>query len=576
MWSNLEGDAAPEAAGPGLAPASPIPTMAEVLGDPDLRIGVICGGPSLERGVSLNSARSLLDHLQTAPRQPHHNQGSTPDLASAGPIGGLDVVPYYLDAGLRPWLVAQGQLYSNTPSDFDYKLRQERSEGGVGDRSRGLGSLESLGEHVKGHCHVVMPAVHGRFGEDGGLQKLLEDAGVPFVGTGSEAAAVAFNKPRCHARLQELGYPAIDSVAITAAQSDADRRARLAAWVSGRGEDPAHALLVVKPAASGSSIGVEAVEGVEQAARVAGRLLAEGVDSEVVIEPFIGEGAVEFTVIVLETDQGPVALIPTEVEIVFPDDDIREAQRALARQLGFEADGDAADDTQARPSERLFTYRRKYLPTSQVRHHLPPRLPIEAVQAIRRGAARLFKDLGLRDFARIDGWVLRDPNGNFAALAKGGPGFNGGHHEPWREVQRMDPTGTAQRLAAASTREELLAAARDHAKVWSEVTDRRMGTGPQAEAEALHKASLDAVLPDLSKMSTAGVCRPTEETAIAFTDVNIISGLEQTSFLFQQAAQVGISHAALLRHLLRRTCSRAGLPLPPCPPAEDANLTALK
>ena len=33
--------------------------------DPPLRVGVICGGPGAERGISLNSARALLDHLHT-------------------------------------------------------------------------------------------------------------------------------------------------------------------------------------------------------------------------------------------------------------------------------------------------------------------------------------------------------------------------------------------------------------------------------------------------------------------------------------------------------------------------------
>lgn len=42
----------------------------------------------------------------------------------------------------------------------------------------------------------------------------------------------------------------------------------------------------------------------------------------------------------------------------------------------------------------------------QVAYHTPPRFPIDVIENIREGASLLFKQLGLRDFARIDGWFL--------------------------------------------------------------------------------------------------------------------------------------------------------------------------
>lgn len=42
----------------------------------------------------------------------------------------------------------------------------------------------------------------------------------------------------------------------------------------------------------------------------------------------------------------------------------------------------------------------------QVHYHSPPRFPMEAIAEIRSGATALFKQLGLRDFARVDGWLL--------------------------------------------------------------------------------------------------------------------------------------------------------------------------
>ena len=42
----------------------------------------------------------------------------------------------------------------------------------------------------------------------------------------------------------------------------------------------------------------------------------------------------------------------------------------------------------------------------QVAYHTPPRFPLDVIQNIREGASLLFEQLGLHDFARIDGWFL--------------------------------------------------------------------------------------------------------------------------------------------------------------------------
>lgn len=46
---------------------------------------------------------------------------------------------------------------------------------------------------------------------------------------------------------------------------------------------------------------------------------------------------------------------------------------------------------------------------SQVAYHTPPRFPSEVIDCIRQGVSILFRCLGLRDFARIDGWFLPTP-----------------------------------------------------------------------------------------------------------------------------------------------------------------------
>ena len=57
----------------------------------------------------------------------------------------------------------------------------------------------------------------------------------------------------------------------------------------------------------------------------------------------------------------------------------------------------------------------------------------------------------------------------------------------------------------------------------------------------------------------------TAEGTVVFSDINIISGMEQTSFMFQQAAEVGLSHAAVLHLVLSQACVRYQLPTPATP-----------
>eukprot|EP00249_Psilotum_nudum_P012294 c23702_g1_i1 orf=265-3186(+) len=381
-----------------------------------LRVALICGGPSAERGISMNSARSVLDHLQGED---------------------VSISCYYLDRDLCPFKISTTQMYSNTPSDFDFKIN---SMGQI------FQSNEAFMEHLRSSVDIVFPLIHGRFGEDGGIQELLEDAGIPYIGTGPFAARRAFDKFNAFLELERHGFATIPSFLIEGPSAD---KTALASWFESNGLDTEFGRVVVKPACAGSSVGVSVAHGVEETAQRAESLVAEGLDDRVVIEDFVENGK-EFTAIVLDVGLGndscPVVLLPTEVEL----------------QMHALTGNDAGT--------AIFDYRRKYLPTRQVKYHTPPRFPLEVIQEIRRGAAELFKKLHLKDFARIDGWFL--PPSKFSRMSK------------------KELTGELE-----------------------------MGT-------------------------------------VVFSDINLVSGMEQTSFLFQQSAQVGLSHVGVLRMILLRACSR--------------------
>lgn len=62
-------------------------------------------------------------------------------------------------------------------------------------------TLQDLALAVKASCDIAFPAMHGKYGEDGGVQALLETNQIPFVGSGAAQAARAFDKVRlCSSR----------------------------------------------------------------------------------------------------------------------------------------------------------------------------------------------------------------------------------------------------------------------------------------------------------------------------------------------------------------------------------------
>src|SRR3989344_5046130 len=117
-----------------------------------MKISLICGGPSPERGISLNSARSVMDHL-----------GSED----------IEIVPFYLDAEKRPYRISRAQLYSNTPSDFDFKLKETAAELSTSQFVRALADTD-----------IVFPVMHGAYGE-AGLRRLFDRRVLGFHARGS-------------------------------------------------------------------------------------------------------------------------------------------------------------------------------------------------------------------------------------------------------------------------------------------------------------------------------------------------------------------------------------------------------
>ncbi len=305
-----------------------------------LKVALLCGGPSLERGISLNSSRSVLDHL-------------------AG--DDIEICPFYFDHKKNPYQISPSQLYSNTPSDFDFKLQQTAKP----LTQRGL--VRALAA-----CDIVFPVMHGPFGEDGDIQSFLEKHQLPYVGSSADTCKRAFDKFIANEFIRKLGFFTLPSTVLKIFHRD--HRAILTRFFKENHITRA----VVKPATGGSSIGVFSVSTVSEALDKAETIFSKRMDTRVVVEPF-ARGR-EFTVIILQNRFNlPVAILPTEIEADYS-------------------------------KHQIFDFRKKYLPTRQVTYHCPPRFDGDTIERIQAQAEQLFSALGMRDFARFDGWVLDDGN----------------------------------------------------------------------------------------------------------------------------------------------------------------------
>ncbi len=130
-----------------------------------------------------------------------------------------------------------------------------------------------MGQLTRARMDVAFIALHGAFGEDGGIQSVLEVQGVPYTGSGPLASRLAMDKAEAKDRFRRAGVPTPEGAVIEAAQPE---ELQLAA------ARPFGFPVVIKPVANGSSVGVSVVsseEGLAPALRKAfqvdDRLLAE-------------------------------------------------------------------------------------------------------------------------------------------------------------------------------------------------------------------------------------------------------------------------------------------------------------
>ena len=238
-----------------------------------------------------------------------------------------------------------------------------RSGAAVGEALRGLGHQVTAVDPADGRFELpagtdaVFLALHGTFGEDGTVQRLLDARGAVYTGCGAEASRIAFDKVLTKNLCRKHGVPTARFAVVKSAE---------APMPGGFGLP-----LVVKPVRQGSSVGLKFVE--DQADWPEALAGALKYDTEALVEE-------------------KIAGRETTVGIL---------------------DGEALPVVEVRPKSGGYDYRNKYT-AGCTEYFCPADFDLATTKKIQAAALGAFRAIGGRDYARVD--VMVRPDGSPVVL----------------------------------------------------------------------------------------------------------------------------------------------------------------
>ncbi|MHA7278698.1 D-alanine--D-alanine ligase family protein [Arthrobacter sp. MDT2-2] len=318
------------------------------------RVLVLFGGRSSEHAVSCVTAAGVLEAIDRT-RYEVVPVGITKSgqwsLVSADPSS------WSLRADVLPEVTATEQaVVMGTAADGSEG--QELLVAAPGSVPESLGGVD-----------VVLPLLHGPFGEDGTLQGMLELADMRYVGAGVLASAVGMDKHYMKVVFAAAGLEVGPYVVVTDRQwrTDAEESIRRAAALGFP--------LFVKPARAGSSMGISRVEDADgiRAAVDAARVF----DPKVVIEAGILGREIEVAVLQGRGLDGPRTSLPGEIAI--------------------------------QPGEHAwYDFEAKYVDGAAAELSCPADLPQDVIDRVRRLAGEAFDAIGGEGLSRVDFFYTPD------------------------------------------------------------------------------------------------------------------------------------------------------------------------
>ncbi|WP_433326797.1 D-alanine--D-alanine ligase family protein [Spirillospora sp. CA-294931] len=328
---------------------------------PKVRVAVVFGGRSSEHAISCVTAGAVMAAIDR---------------------DRYEVVPVGIARDGRWVLAPEGQRLAIE----DGRLPEVSGEGRplalpFDPDSRGLLVVEpGKVPATLGEVDVVLPLLHGPYGEDGTIQGMLELAGVRYVGAGVLASAVGMDKGFMKLVWASRGLPIGPYVIVSDREWRRERKRKI---------DEIKELglatgtpVFVKPARAGSSMGISRVTS-EDSLEAAIEAAREH-DPKVIVEAAIEGREIECGVLQGLDDAAPDSSLPAEVVMASGSD--------------------------------FYDFETKYLDSS-LRLDIPPDLDPSAIEEVRRLAARAFDALDCEGLARVDffytpdgRWILNEIN----------------------------------------------------------------------------------------------------------------------------------------------------------------------
>ncbi len=304
------------------------------------RLCILFGGASTEHAVSCRSAESVLNHID---REKYDvvTVGITEDGRWLRYRGGD---PAEIRSGAWEW----------HPDNISCVISPDSSVHGL---LYGDGRTERI--------DVVFPVLHGKNGEDGTMQGLLELAGIPYVGCGVAASANTMDKAVTKLFVEREGIAQAPYLVLHQRKYEKDSR--------GSAEAAAEALglpLFVKPARAGSSIGIDKAKSVEDVQRCIEEALR--IDRKLVLES---------------------AIIGQEIEVAVFGDADGEVLTSVVGEIA--------------PSQEFYTYSAKY-DDDGTALYIPARISEAAAAETRRCAERIYRGMGCFGLSRADFFLQPD------------------------------------------------------------------------------------------------------------------------------------------------------------------------
>lgn len=291
-----------------------------------LRIGVVLGGRSSEKEISLESGRNIFYNLDPAT---------------------YEGVPIYMDSHGRLWEITLPLLVQNTTTDIEARLEHD--------------AKRLRYEDVKDRVDFIYIGLHGKYGEDGCFQGLLELLDIPYSGTGVLGSALSMHKAVQRLVLRQEGIDVPACVELSQQQWE-----REPAAVRAQVEEMFGYPCVVKPSREGCSTGLSVVRQPEQLAPAVENALRW--DTTFLVEELLV--GTEITIVVLGNDQ-PVVYPPTETP----------------------------------PRGDFLTIEEKFLP-GEGQNITPARLSPAMMQKVQETVLRAYRVLHLKAVTRFDGFVV--------------------------------------------------------------------------------------------------------------------------------------------------------------------------